>query len=202
MYVVYGLLVAGCSPATQEKIEQAGESVASAAASVEQEAGQAASTATETMEEAAGKAAGAATEAVQEAASDAMAGAQATLANVASKAAEALNDVQGGPELLNKITEFFGSAGKAVQGVTDVESAKAALPTLQELTAKADELSQSVSSLPEGAKSAIASVMESGLGELKTLVEKVLALPGVEEVLKPAIGDLMEKLQAWSGAKQ
>ena len=37
-----------------------------------------------------------------------------------------------------------------MQGITDVESAKAALPTLKELTAKAEELSKPLAGLPEG----------------------------------------------------
>lgn len=121
---------------------------------------------------------------------------------MAGKAAEAVKGVEGGPELLSKITEFFGSAGKAMQGITDVESAKAALPTVEELKVKADELSKSITGLPEGAKSAVSGVMETGLAELKALVDKVLALPGVESVLKPAISGLMDKLQTVAGTKE
>ena len=65
-----------------------------------------------------------------------------------------------------------------------------------------DELSKSVAGLPDGAKSAVSGVMDKGLAELKTLVDKVLALPGVEAVLKPAVGELLDKLKTAMGTKE
>ena len=44
----------------------------------------------------------------------------------AAKATEALGILAGGEELLAKVTDFFGSAAKTLQGITDVDSAKAA----------------------------------------------------------------------------
>ena len=187
MVIVCGLLLAGCSPEAQTNLKEAEQSATQAAASVEEAAGAAASSTAET---------------VKEAAADAVEGAQASLADMAGKAAEAVKGVEGGPELLSKITEFFGSAGKAMQGITDVESAKAALPTVEELKVKADELSKSVAGLPDGAKSAVSGVMDKGLAELKVLVDKVLALPGVEAVLKPAVGELLDKLKTAMGTKE
>ena len=100
----------------------------------------------------------------------------------------------GGQELLTKVTDFFGSVTKSLQGITDVDSAKAALPKLEELTGSTDSLSQAIGALPEGAKSAISGVVEKGITELKALVEKIEAIPGVSAVVKPTIDKLMEKL--------
>ncbi len=98
--------------------------------------------------------------------------------------------------MLKKVTEFFGSASKTLQGITDVESAKAALPKLTELTASADEFPKLMANLPEGVKSAISGVWEKGGADLQVLAEKVMKLPGVESVLKPAVTQLMDKLEA------
>ena len=51
--------------------------------------------------------------------------------------------------------------------------------------------------LPAAAKTAVAGIFESSLGELKPMLEKLLAIPGVEAILKPAIDALMEKLGAF-----
>ena len=44
--------------------------------------------------------------------------------------------------------------------------------------------------------------MERGLAELQTLVDKVLALPGVESVVKPAVSELIDKLKTIAGMKE
>jgi len=187
MMIVCGLLLAGCSPEAQTNLKKAEQSATQAAASVEEAAGAAASSTAET---------------VKDAAAEAVEGAQASLAGMAGKAAEAVKGFEGGPELLSKITEFFGSAGKTLQGVTDAESAKLALPTIEQLSGQADELTKSLAGLPDGAKVAVTGVLEKGLAEFKTLVDKVLALPGVDSVLKPAVSGLLDKLKTVAGTKE
>lgn len=46
-------------------------------------------------------------------------------------------------------------------------------------------------------KGAVSSVFQSSLGQLKPIIEKVMSIPGVEAVLKPAIDALMSKLDAF-----
>jgi hypothetical protein len=112
----------------------------------------------------------------------------------ANAAAGELASVAGGPELLNKVVQFFNSATQSLQSITDVNSAKAAVPKLEELAKSADSLSQAIGTLPQGGKSAMSSVFENGIAGLKAHVEKIEALPGVSAVVKPAIDKLMEKL--------
>jgi hypothetical protein len=178
--------------AADEMADKAGEALKETQESADK-AKQAAADAAKSAKNAADEMAGKAGEALK--------GAQESVAASAAKAADALKGVAGGPELLSKVTEFFGSAGKTLQGITDVESAKAALPKLTELTASTDELSKSMASLPEGAKTAISGVVDKGIAELKAVVEKIMALPGVEGVLKPKIDELMKKLEAIAGKK-
>jgi hypothetical protein len=115
-------------------------------------------------------------------------------ASAAAKSTEALKGVPGAQELLTKVTDLFGSATKSLQAITDVDSAKAVVPKLEELTGSTDSLSQAIGSLPKSARSAIAAVVENGITELKALVEKIEAIPGVSAVIKPTIDKLMEKL--------
>ena len=109
---------------------------------------------------------------------------------------KALKGVPGGQELVTKVTDLFGAATKSLQAVTDVDSAKAVVPKLEELTGSTDSLSQAIGALPKSAKSAIATVVENGITELKALVDKVEAIPGVSAVIKPTVDKLMEKLSA------
>ena len=107
-----------------------------------------------------------------------------------------IKGMPGGPAALAKIDDFFNSAGKALQEIKDAESAKAALPKLKELSGATDGLSKSLDSFPGGAKSAFAPILGKDIGELKTLVDKIMVLPGVEAVIKPTVTELMGKLNA------
>lgn len=133
-----------------------------------------------------------------DAAADAAAGAGAGLSDLMGKATDALASVEGGSEMLKQITEMFGNATSALQGVTDVESATSALPKLGALTDSLGGMTEMFSKIPEGAKSAVAGVFQSSLGELKPIIDKVLAIPGVEAVLKPAIDAMLSKLGAFT----
>lgn len=46
-------------------------------------------------------------------------------------------------------------------------------------------------------KSAVAGVFQSSIAQLKPIIEKIMAIPGVEAILKPAIDALMSKLDAF-----
>jgi hypothetical protein len=179
MMIVCGLLLAGCSEQTRSNLDRARE---------------AANQAAEATEEGREKAASAIRDVARQT--------QEGLAKETARAAETLKGVEGGSELLKKVTDVFQSAGSTLQGITDAESAKAALPKLKELTNSTDEFAKAMARLPENAKPAVAGVMEGGIANLKVLVEKVLAIPGVESVLKPAVTELVSKLAAVAGKKE
>jgi hypothetical protein len=81
--------------------------------------------------------------------------------------------------------------------VTDKDSATAALPQINSLADSFGGMSDMFGKLPDSAKTAVAGVFTSAVAELKPFLEKVLAIPGVESVIKPAIDALMEKLAAF-----
>jgi hypothetical protein len=86
----------------------------------------------------------------------------------------------------------------ALEGVTDKATAEAALPSLQGVESKLDELSGSVEQLPQHAKEALASLLDDSLPELQDLVNKVEGMEGVGEVVKPTLDSIMAKLDAWA----
>lgn len=85
---------------------------------------------------------------------------------------------------------------QALQGVTDVESAKVALPKLAEGAAQLDRVDNLVNQLPAGGKVALASLVTTARPTLDEPFNRVLAIPGVSEVAKPTIDAIKLKLDA------
>ena len=121
----------------------------------------------------------------------------AGMSDMMGKATEALSGVEGGKEMLSKVTEFFGTATKTLSGVKDADTATAALPELDKVTEGFGGLTEMFGKMPDAAKGAVSGVFKSSLEQLKPIIEKVMAIPGVEAVLKPAIDALMSKLDAF-----
>ena len=169
----------GCVDATK-KAEEAGKAVENAAEETGKAVEEAAETAGDVAEDAASKTG----EMVEE---------------TGKKAGEVVEDtaaagLAAGKELREGLEDFFGATKETLGKVTDVESAKAALPKLSDLEAKLDSLTAKVEKLPEGAKEAVKDVAAKGHEELKKLGEKINALPGVSDVIKPKLDALMAKL--------
>lgn len=131
---------------------------------------------------------------VADAAADAANGAEAGMSDLMGKATQALASVEGGTDMLKKVSEMFGSVTSTLQGVTDVNTATSAVPELSKLTDSFGGMTEMYGKLPDAAKSAVAGVFQSSLKQLQPIIDQVLAIPGVEAVLKPAIDALMNKL--------
>jgi len=116
------------------------------------------------------------------------------MSDMLSKATGALASVEGGSEMLNSVTETFAKATSTFKGIIDVDSATAALPDINKLTETFGGFSDMFSKLPDAAKNAVSGVFTSALGDLKPIIDQVLAIPGVEAILKPAIEALLGKI--------
>jgi hypothetical protein len=79
--------------------------------------------------------------------------------------------------------------------ITDADSARAALPKLQEFTAQIDKVDGLLGQLSLEQRKVLAGVMNPRMPSLKQLFDKVLTIPGVAE-LTPAIDALRAKLAA------
>jgi Bacterial protein of unknown function (DUF937) len=113
---------------------------------------------------------------------------------------QGMNQVQNAPapgdDIGKQVANNIASVRTTVDGVTDVSSAQAALPKLQEVTAQIDKTDSTVGQLSAEQRKAIAAVINPLMPAVNQLCDKVLAIPGVAEVLKPSVDTLKTKLTA------
>ena len=106
--------------------------------------------------------------------------------------------VVGDIDLRRELTGVVDRVSGALSGITDAASAEAALPTLNEVRTKLDDLTATVEQLPAEARTTLAGVVSGMLPKLQTLVDQVSGIEGVGEVVKPAVEPIMAKLDAWA----
>ena len=93
---------------------------------------------------------------------------------------------------------LFTGLGKTLAGVTDEASAKAAVPEFEKFGPLLSTLETEAGKLPADEKPAFAKVIADNLGLLGKIVEKVMALPGVKDVLGPVVTPMIETLTKMS----
>ena len=108
------------------------------------------------------------------------------------EAARPLQGVVG--EAQTDLKNHVDTAATALRGVTDVESARAALPRLQTATQGIAALTPTLTGLPTETRSSLASAAAAAIKSLQPLADQALAVPGAEEVLGPAVIGLMDAL--------
>ncbi len=111
----------------------------------------------------------------------------------------AVSSVTGGGDMAGNIGGIFQSATDTIGGITDVDSAKAAIPGIEGITEKVGGMSGMFDSLPDSAKGAVQGVVGEKMPMLQGALDKAMQLPGVGDVLGPVAGGLMEKLSAFGG---
>jgi len=97
----------------------------------------------------------------------------------------------------DEIGGIFGGATDAISGITDVDSATAAVPALEAVSGKADGLTAIWDKIPEDSRGSLSGVVGDHIGKLTPALDKVNELPGVADVLGPVTGPLLEKLKAF-----
>lgn len=147
-----------------------------------------------------------ATNAVGDAAKGATEAVTSTATDAASSATDAVSsaagDLAGGVDIGgigDNLTGMFGSATEALGGITDAESATAALPALEGVGSQLSEVSGMMDKVPEAARGPLNSILGGGIEKLQPLVEKVSAIPGVGSIIEPVIGPIMETLSGLAG---
>jgi hypothetical protein len=109
---------------------------------------------------------------------------------------QALNSPASGVDIGKQVANNIASVRTTLDGVTDVSSAQAALPKLQEVTAQITKTDGAVGQLSAEQRKAIAAVINPLMPAVNQLCDRVLAIPGVAEVLKPSVDTLKAKLTA------
>ena len=102
----------------------------------------------------------------------------------------------GGLDIGKQITNDIASVRTTLDGVSDVTSAQAALPKLQEVTAQINKTGDVVGQLSVDQRKLLLSLVKPLVPAVNQLSDKVLAIPGVAEVLKPSVDTLKAKLTA------
>jgi len=103
------------------------------------------------------------------------------------------------------LTKEAGSVADALSTtlseIKDVDSAKAALPKLDEVNLGLDTLVGLVDQIPEAIRPALASAFKTNRAKLQETIEKVVAIEGVGEIVKPVLDQIVAKLDKLSGGE-
>ena len=94
------------------------------------------------------------------------------------------------------LTGTFKSLTESLTSIKDAASAEAALPKLRDISDRLDEAKSALGGLTESGRSTILAQAKLALGKLKELTDKVLAMGGVGDKVRPAVEAIMDKLNA------
>jgi len=91
-------------------------------------------------------------------------------------------------------TELFGGLTKALGGVTDEASARAALPKLEGFGPLLETLETEAGRLPAEEKPALTEFVGKNLGLLQKVIDTVMKIPGVKDILGAVVTPMVETL--------
>ena len=130
---------------------------------------------------------------------------EAPAEEAAAPAAESMADKLGGalgglglpgadgmPDVKSMFESMTGALGK----VTDEETAKAALPDLEAVDKKLESISSDFGLLPEAARSKLTDSLNDMVPDFQATIDKVMAIPGVKDILQPIIDKVMAKVKS------
>jgi hypothetical protein len=106
----------------------------------------------------------------------------------------------GGVNLANQVNSSIGNLRSVLPTITDAASAQSALPKLREATTQLNEVSDLAAKLSPEGKNALAKLIVAATPTINQMCDKVLATPGVGDIVKPAIDQLRGKLDTLSRA--
>lgn len=106
----------------------------------------------------------------------------------------------GSVDVGKQIGDSLGQLRTSLAGITDAASARAELPKLQEATAQIEKATGMIKQLPTDQRQGAEALVTSSMATINQLFDKVLAIPGVAEVVRPTIDSLRTKLADLSGS--
>jgi Bacterial protein of unknown function (DUF937) len=109
------------------------------------------------------------------------------------------NVVVGGVDVKNALGDSLADVRTSLQGVTDAGSAQTALPKLESAKTQIDKVSGLVGQLSDDQRKVVAGVVNSAMAQINQQTDRVMAIPGVGDVLNPVIGPIKTKLAELSG---
>ncbi len=91
-------------------------------------------------------------------------------------------------------TELFGGLTSVLTGITNEDTARAAIPEFEKLAPMLSALETEAGNLPLDEQPAFADFIGKKLGILQKVIDTVMALPGVKDLLGPVVGPMVETL--------
>ena len=103
-------------------------------------------------------------------------------------------------DLGKQATDTLASLRTSLQKITDSASAAAAVPKLQDAKNQINNLRGQVEKLPPEQRKTVAGMVNSTVQAINELFDKVLAIPGVSEQLKPIVDAMRADLATLTAA--
>ena len=117
-----------------------------------------------------------------------------------NKAEDLATNTPNAADVSADLTSSVASVRTTLQGMTDVASARAALPKLQQATERLDKINSLAAQLPPNSRKELASVVEASMPALNRLCDQALSNPQIAGLAKPAIDALRARLQVLAQA--
>jgi hypothetical protein len=103
----------------------------------------------------------------------------------------------GGVDVGKEVTTSLESLRTALQSITDADSAKAALPKLQDAKGQIDKVNGLIGQLSPEQRKILAELVKQFMPTINPLFDKILAISGAAELVKPTIDGLRTTLKAF-----
>lgn len=101
--------------------------------------------------------------------------------------------------LATNSTELFGSLSKILGGVTNEDTARAAIPELEKLGPVLSGVQSEAEKLEGENKTAFAQFVSKNLGLLQKVIDTAMAIPGVKDLLGPVVTPMIETIGKLAG---
>ncbi len=119
------------------------------------------------------------------------------LADSAETAKATLGDPSSA--VTTQITTFVKSANDSLATIKDPASAEAALPKLKELSDEFDSIKSATTALPADSRTSVINSLRTASTGLTQTIDKLNAIPGVKDKIKPVLDELMTKINNLTG---
>jgi hypothetical protein len=90
-----------------------------------------------------------------------------------------------------EVTIGVGRLIQTLSCISDAQSAKSALPALQDIFRSVESLKGSVAKFPASGRETLADLTTRALPPLRSALDRVYAIPGASDVLEPVLDPLM-----------
>ena len=123
------------------------------------------------------------------------------VSGMVDKATDAAAEMAGGAigDVAGDLQGALNSGADALRGITDVESAKAAVPKLQEMSGALGGIVNKLDALPGPVKETVQKMAGDFMPQFQSLASNAMRIPGARPVLEQHVRPLLTQLESISG---